>query len=205
MSKAQSPTERPTWLSALAVAMLLYGGATLVGGLLMWRDPKAITALAVRQGQAGRTQLAPEVTRQLVAIDHAILDRHRVGVRANAGASILYGLYTLYAVAAVLSRDRPGRALAIGMAGIGILYQLGGLPLAIGMAQEQAIAATPVLTGVAGDKVDGSVDLAGEIRSRFMHPPIVYAVIGVGWCVLILVCFAGRRGRTLYGLEPERG
>lgn len=204
MSKAKSPTERPAWLSALAVAMLLYGGATLVGGLLMWRDPKAIAALVVRQAQGGRAALAPEVTQQLVAIDHAILDRHWFGVRANAAASILYGLYTLYAVAAVLSRDRHGRALAIGMAGVGILYQLGGLPLAIGMAQEQASAATPVLTSAAGDGVASSADLAGEIRSRFVHPPIVYAVIGVGWCLLILVCFAGRRGRTLYGVEPQR-
>ena len=182
--------------------MLLYGGATLITGLFIIRDPKQMATIANRQRTSGRSPIAPEVARQLEAIDHAILDRHRLGVRANAGASIAYGLFTLYAVAAILSRDRHGRALAIGMAGLGIVYQLAGLPLAISMAREQAVAATPVIAASAGDSAHA--DLAEQIRSGFLHAPIVLTVIGVGWCVLILVCFAGRRGRTLYGLEPGR-
>jgi hypothetical protein len=31
--------------------------------------------------------------------------------------------------------------------------------------------------------------------------PILAAVIGIGWCGMILVYFGGRRGRELYGLK----
>src|SRR5262245_6918373 len=138
MSQSKPPTHRPTWMLALALAMMLYGGGTLVSGLLTLRDPKALASLALNHGQRGRNALPTEVVNKLVEIDHAILDRHRGWVRANGIVAVGYGLYTLYAVAAVLSRDRHGRALAVGMAVIGIVHQLATLPLAVRMAQEEA-------------------------------------------------------------------
>ena len=48
MSRAQPPTHRPPWMVVLAATMLLSGGLTLVGGLLMVRDPRAVARHTVR-------------------------------------------------------------------------------------------------------------------------------------------------------------
>jgi hypothetical protein len=183
---------------ALAVAMTLYGGATLISGLLTLRDPKALAAMALNQGQRGRTPLPLEVTKKVVEINHAVLDRYRGWVRANGIVSVAYGLYGLYAVAAVLSRDRHGRALAVGMAAIGIVHQVATLPLAIRMAHEVAAEVSQAPPSMLPDYKNDPGRLSDEIQAL-----VAFAVIEIGWCVLILVSFAGRRGRVLYGLEPE--
>jgi hypothetical protein len=201
MSPAQSPSHRPTWLLVLASAMLLHGGLTLVGGLLTVRDPKAIATLAARN--AGRTSVQPEVATKLAAIDDAVLERHRRGVRINAVAGIVFGLYTLYAVSAILSRDRHGRVLALGVAVLGGAHLLSGLPLTYAMAREAAAASAPVLAAaVAGPGIDPA-EVARKVEASFLRPPILYTVMGLLWCLLIVVCFGGRRGRAVYGVRPR--
>ena len=74
------------------------------------------------------------------------------------------------------------------------------------MALEAASASTPVLaphlsTGaevVSAARLD---ELAEQIRWAFVAKPILAAVIGIGWCAMIMVYFGGRRGRELYGLN----
>jgi hypothetical protein len=201
MSQARPPTHRPTWLLALSCAMLLQGGFTLVGGLLTIRDPKAIVAVASRS--AIRASLQPELAERLTAVDEAVLDRHLGGVRVNAAAGILFGLYTLYAVAAILSRDRHGRALALGVAAVGVIHQIAALPLAIRMAREVAAASAPFLASAA-DKATAVAELAGELQAKSVRPPIALAVFTLLWCGVIVLYFGGRAGRELYGLPPRR-
>jgi hypothetical protein len=184
--------------------MMLYGGFTLVGALLALRDPKALAALAA--GGRGSPTVPDEVTRKLETIEESVLVRHGGKVKANIYLSLAMGLFTLYAVAAILSRDRHGRQLALWSAGVGGAYQLAGVALTLHMALEAVAASTPVLApyltrgaeDVSGPRLE---ELASQIRWAFVARPILAAAIGLGWCALIVVYFGGRRGRALYGVD----
>jgi hypothetical protein len=200
MSEPVSPSHRPTWVLVLSCAMMLHGGFTLVGGLLTVRDPKAVVAVAARS--AARGSVEADLADRLIAVDESVLDRHLGGVRATAGAGIVFGLYTLYAVAAILSRDRRGRTLALGVAALGLVNQLAALPLAIRMAREVAAASAPILAGMV-EKGATAADLARELESKSTRPPIVLTAFSLLWCGIIVRFFGGRNGRKLYGLEPR--
>jgi hypothetical protein len=206
MSKALSPPYRPPWLLALASAMLLYGGLSLVTALVEVRDPKKLTAMALKSPM-GRS-IPDELAQKLGAINDKVVSDHRGALRIKAVVAIAVALFTLYAVAAILSRDRHGRMLALATAGVGIAFTLGTLPLGLVVAKEAAVASTPLLvatmsgTDTSPAKLE---ELANEIHSVFIGQPIAGAVIGLAWCALIIFCFGGRRGRALYGLQdPER-
>jgi hypothetical protein len=202
MLRAQPPTHRPVWMIVLAATMLLYGGLTLVGGLLMVRDPKTLTHHTLRS--VPRAPAVEEAVGKLEPILDGIVDRHKLGLRIDAAASIAFGLFTLYAVAAVLSRDRNGRRLALLTAVFGIAYQLGELPLAIRMAKETVAAAGPLLAEImtAGGEAAGrsQAELMAMLDATAARAPLV-AVAVVAWCLLLMVYFGGRHGRELYGLR----
>ena len=189
MLRAQPPTHRPVWMVVLAATMLLSGGLNLVGGLLMVRDPLSVELRYLHSLASGPA--AEEALKKAEPILRKIHERHRVGLRVDAIASIAFGLFTLYAVAAVLSRDRNGRRLALLTAVLGIVYQLGELPLSIQIPRERAAEAGPLLAEING----AGGEAAGRWQAEF--------AVGVGWCALLLVYFGGPRGRELYGL-PRR-
>lgn len=202
MLRAQTPTHRPVWMVVLAATMLLSGGLTLVGGLLMIRDPRAVARHTV--GNVARAPAAEEAVRKLEPILDEIVDRHRTALRVDAIVSIAFGLFTLYAVAAVLSRDRNGRRLALLTAVLGIAYQLGELPLSVRIAKETVAAAGPLLAEIisAGGEAAGrtQAELIATLEAAAARSPLL-AAVGVGWCLLLLVYFGGRHGRELYGLH----
>ena len=114
-------------------------------------------------------------------------------------------LLTIYAVAAILSRDPNGRALAMITAGVGIAYQVGSLPLGVVMARQAATDGGAVLAQVineSGRQPPGFT--AAELPRLLTLPAILAAALGVACCLVLLVYFGGRRGRTLYGLEQPR-
>lgn len=202
MPRAQPPPHRPVWLIVLAATMLLFGGMTLVGGLLIARDPSALDRQVLRN--EARAPAADEAARKLDPILQAIVARHRVGLRVDAIASIAFGVFTLYAVAAVLSRDRNGRLLAVMTAVFGILYQIGELPLKSRIARETFAAAGPLLVELTSAGGQTAARSPAEQIAAVQVVTALVAAVGVGWCVLLLVYFGGRRGRELYGL-PRRG
>src|SRR5688572_981298 len=180
MARAEAPTNRPVWLIVLALAMLLFGSLTLVEGLLTIRDPNALARLTLRD--VAMTAKQEEVVRKIDTIVDAIITRHRTALRLNAGFSIAFGLWTLYATAAVLSRDRHGRMLALATAVLGTAYRLAVLPLVIGVAREAADATGPLLEGNSGS---GTASVA-ELAQRMIIPrQIVSAAVGISWWVLV--------------------
>jgi hypothetical protein len=207
MLPAQAPTHRPLWMLVLAGTMLLYGGVTLVGGLLMLRDPRIVARQPI--GNVARTPSAEESVRKLEPILHAIVDRHRTALRGYGAASIVFGLFTLYAVAAVLSRDRNGRRLALTMATLGIVYQLAELPLSMRIAKETVAAAGPLLADIMAAGGEGAgrtqAELVARLDAAASWSPLLAAGV-IGWCLLLLVYFGGRHGREIYGLgrTPQR-
>jgi len=201
MASAQAPINRPVWLIVLALAMLLFGTLTLVEGLLTIRDPKALARLTLRD--VAMTPDQEELVRRIATIDDAIIARHRTALRLNAGVSIAFGLWTLYATAAVLSRDRNGRMLALTTAVLGVVHRLAVLPLALGVAREAAEATGPLLTELAGGAGTAGASLAEVAQRMVSRRQIISTAIGVGWWLLVFLYFAGRRGRELYGLPPR--
>ena len=203
MPAAQAPTHRPTWLTVLTSAMLVYGGITLVGALLTLREPKAMSVMAI--ANMARPTEPPETMQKLEALSAELVDRHRGQIRAGALVSLAVGLLTLYAVAAILSRDPLGRRLAMLTACVGIAYQIGSLPLGVVMARQAAAQGGPVLAQVVIDSGrQPSGFTAAQLPQLMIIPAILAAALGVLCCLVLLGYFGGRRGRALYGLDLPR-
>jgi hypothetical protein len=182
----------------LAATMLLSGGMTLVAGLLALRDPAAGNVLR----NVPRPPAADEAARKLEPILDEVVGRHRVALRVDSIASVAFGLFTLYAVAAVLSRDRNGRRLALLTAVFGIVYQLAELPLKIHIAKETVAAGGTLLAEMMSASGEGAGRTPAELMTALYTVAALLAAGGVGWCLLLLRYFGGRRGRELYGLRP---
>ncbi|HVV50340.1 MAG TPA: hypothetical protein VHO06_11815 [Polyangia bacterium] len=201
MLEAQAPTHRPTWLTLLTSAMLVYGGITLVSALLMLREPKAMSVMAI--ANMARPAESAETLQKLDALSAAVVARHRGEVRAGALISLGVALLTLYAVAAILTRDPRGRRLALVTAWAGIAYQIGSVPLGVAMARQAAADGAALLAQVvidSGRQPRGFT--AAQLPQLMILPGILAAALGVACCLVLLIYFGGRRGRALYGLEP---
>lgn len=207
MTAAQPPTHRPTWMTVLTSMMLIYGGLTLIGALVTLREPRAVPVMALEN--VARASDQTETAQKMEALSDAIVARYRGAVRAGAFVSIGVALLTLYAVAAILSRDRNGRMLALVTGWTGIAYHLGSIPLGVKMARQAAVGGAPLLAQVliAGGKEPPEMtpaELTVKLHTIIVAPPFVAAGIGIVGCLALLVYFGGRRGRALYGLDKAR-
>ena len=213
--RAAAPKSRPTWLVVLSSLTLIYGGLLLVSGLSAIRDPIAAARLPIYQAMAPAQEA---LARQLASAGLQVVLGHLVGIRLRAAGSLVLALALLYSAAAALSRDRHGRTVTLLAAWLGIVYQLGSLPVVIPIARDFAAATAPLLASAmaadlpspsAADGGDAEAPPKPEAVANMMHSvfvgvPILTALIGVGGSVLLLIYFGGRRGRALYGLPPPR-
>jgi hypothetical protein len=208
MTQAQAPSHRPPWVTAMASMMLLYGGMTLVSALFTLREPRAAAVVAIENVAHPAGQ--PELQRRLDQINEVVLSHYRRAIRAGALISIAVSLFTLYAVAAILSRDRHGRFLALVAGAVGIVYELGGLPYGVAMARLAAVDGAPLLAKIfieSGQQPAGTnpAELAAKLHVAMVAPPIVSSLLGIGWCLAMMAYFGGRRGRVVYGIDaPPR-
>jgi hypothetical protein len=203
MTAAQAPKHRPAWLTVLTSSMLVYGGVTLVSALLMLREPRAMAVMAIEN--MARPAESSETMQRLEALSSSIVARHQDEVRAGALISLGVALLTLYTVAAILSRDPHGRKLAMVTAVVGIVYQLGSLPLGVVMARQAATEGAAILSQVV---IDSGREPAGFTPAQLPHlmvvPAILAGVLGALACLVLLYYFGGRRGRALYGVDSPR-
>jgi len=200
----KAPASRPTWLTVLTSSMLVYGGVTLVSALLMLREPRAMAVMAIENmaRPVDATAESTETVQKLEALSNAIVERHKAEVRAGALISLGVALLTLYTVAALLTRDSRGRKLAMLTAGVGIVYQLGGLPLGVVMARQAAAEGSALLSQVV---IESGREPPGFTPAQLSHlmvvPAILAGLLGALACLVLLYYFGGRRGRALYGLD----
>ncbi len=196
----KAPTLRPAWLTVLTSSMLVYGGVTLVSALLMLREPRAMAVMAIEN--MVRPAESTETVQKLEALSASIVARHKAEVRAGALISLGVALLTLYTVAALLSRDPHGRKLAMVTASVGIVYQLGGLPLGVAMARQAATEGAAILSQVV---IESGREPPGFTPAQLPHlmvvPAILAGLLGALACGVLLYYFGGRRGRALYGLD----
>ena len=121
--------------------------------------------------------------------------------------------------------------MTLAAAWLGIVYQVGSLPLVLPIASDYATASAPILarmvaadtpaappadaggatatadaggaTAVApGDPPPRPETLAAVMHTLFLGIPIGTALLGVMGSFLLIGYFGGRRGRLLYGLAP---
>lgn len=207
MTAAQPPTHRPTWLTVLTSMMLIYGGFTLIGALVTLREPRAVPVMMLENVARASDQV--ETAQKMDALSDAIVARFRGAIRLGALISIGIALLTLYAVAAIVSRDRNGRMLVLVTGWTGIAYHLGSLPMGVKMARLAAVGGAPLLAQVliASGKEPPEMtaaELTDKLHAMTVAPPFVTAGIGIVGCLALLVYFGGRRGRALYGLDLPR-
>ena len=202
---AQAPTYRPTWLVILSSLMLLAGGYSLVAGLMKLRDPA--TVLMVGASDAAGSEADMELNRQLNLARTTAIGPHRTALKVESVAEIAIALFTLYATAAVFSRDKRGRALSLAVGGLGILYQLSVLPIYLSLTRDYAtrgagLLATSIIRTVGETQSDLTPEqITARLHSAIVSGPIVAAGVGVAGSLLLLVFFGGRRGQILYGLR----
>lgn len=203
---AQPPTYRPVWVLVLSSAMLLAAGYSLVAGLLKLRDPSLVLAVGV--ADTASTKSALVLKKELIAARMATIAPHRRAIQVEAVAQILLALLALYATAAVLARDRHGRALVLSVALLAILYHVGTLPLYLSLMRDYAersgtLLARAVLQSAGVNPSENTPEeLAGRLRSGIVAGTVVMAALGIAGSLVLFAYFGGRRGRALYGLEP---
>jgi hypothetical protein len=197
-----APPPRPRWMVVL-VALMLVSGARLFLSALM--------TLQTLQGRPTTVAVEP-----LSAVDDEALSRtfeaamDRAYPRAAAtyaAAKLVVALMLLFAVAAVLTHDRRGRRAAMIAAWAGILYNVGNAAFMLIVVRRGALAAAPVLAealvkrhGAAAPAISEVTAMVGNVMVVI---PVLLALFGIAFSLVILAFFGGRRGRVFYGLEPQ--
>lgn len=180
--------------------MLLYAGFSLVFGLMKLRRPTMVLESGV--GQVAESAATMEARQRLAAARAAAVQPHRVAVRVEAAAEVAVSLLALYAAAAVLSRDRHGRALTLLVAAVGIAYQVGTLLVYLPVLRAYAeLGGDPRLALVA-NATDIEPRSAEEIAAALSAGLVMTTGLAVLGGVVLIAYFGGRRGRVLYGLVP---
>lgn len=184
--------------------MLLAGGYSLVWGLLKLRDPTVMLSIGIPDVAGSDAEV--QLNRRLAAARTAAVLPHLSTVRAEAAAEVALALFTLYATAAILSRDRHGRALALGVGVLGIIYQIGTLPVYLSLMRDYAersadLLAQVILHSAGQASTLTPAEVALRLRSAIVGGPILVAAIGVLGSLILFAFFGGRRGRVLYGMD----
>lgn len=188
----------------LASVMLMAGGYFLVNGLGKLRDPAMV--LSTTANEVADTEAEMQLNHRLAGVRAAALTPHRRMVKVEAVFEVLLAIYALYATAAVLSRDRRGRALSMGVGALGIVYHVATLPVYVSLMHDYAGLGADLLAQMMILRAGGTTTLnAGEIasglRSAIVGMPILVSVISAGGSAILLAYFGGRRGRALYGVD----
>jgi hypothetical protein len=182
-------------VALLATAMMIYGGHKLTSGLVM----------ATSNPNEGVVASTAAATRDLQAIASSIDRAHRahpVAVRVNTGSKLAMGLIMLLAVAAVFSADPRARQITLAAAWAGIAYQIGDAIFMFRVVRKAMLEIAPVLADLAARQAAGG--------SKPVPPGTMVDVgivgttlVSIGFSVLLLTYFGGRRGRSFFGVGAD--
>lgn len=210
-AKARVQERRPTWVTLLAVAMLVFGGHLLLGGLSVLKalnDSRQASAVTAPVAPPAASVAARDaVSRDLQAFSRSLERSHPWAVRANAASKIAFGLVMLFAVAAVLSGDRRGRRATLMAAWIGIAYHLTNALFLLMVVRKGILEAAPLLVSLTAARVGGEASVEDVVLladKALLLATALTATVGLSFSALLLAFFGGRRGRVFYGLERQQ-
>lgn len=187
----------------MSSVMLFAGGYSLVAGLMKLRDPTVV--LSVGMTDVAGSDADVQLNRRLAAARVAAVRPHVSRVRTEAMLEVVLALFALYATAAILSRDRHGRVLALSVGALGIIYQVGTLPVYLPLMRDYAESSSDLLAQVIFQSA-GQVsaltpaEIAHRLRTAIEGGPILSAAVWVVGSLVLFAFFGGRRGRALYGI-----
>ena len=187
----------------MSSVMLFAGGYSLVAGLMKLRDPTVV--LSVGMTDVAGSDADVQLNRRLAAARIAAVRPHVFRVRTEATLEVVLALFALYATAAILARDRHGRALALGVGVLGIIYQVGTLPVYLPLMRDYAESSSDLLAQVIFQSA-GQVsaltpaEISHRLRTAIEGGPILSAAVWVVGSLVLFAFFGGRRGRALYGI-----
>jgi hypothetical protein len=199
--RAKAPDHRPTWLVLLSALTLLYGGSLLVSSLDGLGHPHAPARPPTPRALTPAEEV---IARQIADVDARVAADHARALRGKALVSLPVGLVMLFAAAATLSRDRRGRALALGAAWLGIAYQLGTAALTYPVLRDFARAGAPLYAQFLALGTDAAGATPELISKMLMASFTFTVVVAISGSLIMIRYFGGRRGRVLYGLERAR-
>jgi hypothetical protein len=190
--KAPPPGPRPTWVVVLAMAMLVFGGHLLTGGLSILRalpEPGAAT------GAPGDSPTLEDVR----AVRASFAHEHPTAVKLNAASKVALGLLMLFAVAAVFASDRRARQATMLAAWAGIGYHVGDALFLFFVVRKGMVAAAPMLASWAASQSAPGTTLSPQMLVSLTDGLIVgTSLVGVAFSVLLLHFFGGPRGRLFF-------
>jgi hypothetical protein len=201
--------QRPIWVVLLASVMVVVAFNMFLGGLSALADgPSGLAGGSMDGDGAGiEAGAASRALQRAVVLAFQRVDP--VLLRGYAAAKLALSALMLFAVAAIATNDRRGRPATLAAAWVGIAYYIAG--------------ALFFIMFVRGRLMDAAADWAREVhglhdpsfpagspeevlswaRQMLVIVPVGAALLGVGFSVLLIAFFGGRRGRAFYGLPPR--
>jgi hypothetical protein len=198
--------KRPTWMALLTLAMLVFGGHLLLNGLSILRGARAAAgARSVPATPEAGAPASPEALfGNLQATTRSLSKEHPWAVRVNAASKVALGALLLFAVAAVYSSDPRGRRATLVAAWAGIAYHIGDAVFLFLVVRKVIVAAAPALAASQSRSPGGGAFTTATAMVTLADILIVVTgVAGIGFSVVLLRFFGGRRGRAFYGLEQQ--
>jgi hypothetical protein len=196
------------WMVVLSGLMLVSAFQLFLDGLTGLRGGPLVRASG--EPSAGVDDAA--ATELLMRILAMALERvDPTLVKAHAASKILVAAVLLYAVAAVASNDRRGRSGALAAAWASIAYHVSSALYSALVVRAGLLATAPqwrsqllALQRLASDADAGRMEVLGRADTLLLVGPILVSLVGVGFGVVLLAYFGGRRGRSFYGLPPRQ-
>jgi hypothetical protein len=209
------PQQRPTWMVVLASLMVVFAfylflegaaGLTRGAGELIGATPAAGVAPAAGTPEAAELAL----WRSLGTVLKAAIDPWLW--RLYAGSKLVFAAVLIYAVAAIVTRDRRGRRGVLIAAWVGIGYHLLVAVFRIAVVRTGLLAGSEVwlkdVVAAMGARPEARALTPEEIRAwadaLMVVVPLAAALVGVGFSLILMTFFGGGRGRDYYGL-PRGG
>ena len=197
----RAPKQRPGWLVLISAVMLISAARLGLAGLYV-----------LTNDQPGGTQTALVLTvedaaaRTVELAANNLVARHASLLRAQAAVQIALALLLLYVASALFSLDARGRWLALTAAWAGVAYHVVGVVFGLALLRPELLRVAPEVVKQLAD--GGEASAIGEVLLTALPLlsvalPVIPSLFGFAFSGLILLFFGGRRGRVLYGYEPE--
>jgi hypothetical protein len=195
------PSPRPGWLVVLGGVMAIWAFLLFVDGLSGLRPPPpgGPAAAGTLPAEAAQVAIRRALAQALSRVDGSLM-------RTHAAAKVLLAGLMLFAVAALATNDRRGRSAALAAAWAGILYHLGSAMFQIFVVREDLLDSAPLWIDHAvalyggSDPVRARQELLSSASTLLLLVPITASGLGIGFSLILIRFFGGRRGRAFYGV-----
>jgi hypothetical protein len=195
---------RPRWMTFFTLLIFLLGARMFLGSVddlsrLATGKPEILNL------DGGRDAQQEALLRSQVVLDNQLF-RHRPGVMtAQAAARLILGLAYLFAVAAVVSRDRRGRRACLLAGWMGLVASAGNAVfLMLWVAKSLPWVLPSLVEALAEDAIrfgrpaPTAEAVAEQARLFLIEGPIALCGMGMVLSLVLLAYFAGRRMRRFY-------